>query len=515
MLKKYSAAEQVTSYTTDFNAAVMSGVNVNDNGQIWTPFNSSMTSLSVDGSTDRRIKVTCTDVNTSRVKTTRALAGGYNYTLRFTLAQDSADKRMFLNVFARIGGAWTATLYQGLFYFGTGNNLLNVEWPAGADSIRVEFLRFSTPASYDGLTTPYYIDNFSISRLDTFSKRKVTVCDPPPAGEEKEGLYRYGFNGKENDNEVKGLGNQQDYGMRIYDPRLGRFLSVDPLTKDYPWYAPYQFAGNKPILFIDLDGLEEGTPSTYVRPTHMPAALPIPSFKGIINITVARNQEVHQTFQGNFLELKKKRNSAGAIQMVNSIVGERWNGSVLKIQLVGYHQEVQKNWEQSSIIFMNEYTYSLEYTNEDGDVTTESGSFNYPFAGVNFTSVYDIAASLVLNAVFTRVINGPSLLKNVTFTQRELTHEGPRLARLLRWAEVSEENFTKASMETMDFTRRLGRRAIQELKDLGFTKKTFEKWKKTYENLIESYKKSNKDTQVPKSRLESVEKILKLWDAKK
>jgi RHS repeat-associated protein len=59
--------------------------------------------------------------------------------------------------------------------------------------------------------------------------------------------YRYGFNGKENDNEVKVEGNQQDYGMRIYDPRLGKFLSVDPLTKEYPWYTPYQFAGNNPI----------------------------------------------------------------------------------------------------------------------------------------------------------------------------------------------------------------------------------------------------------------------------
>jgi RHS repeat-associated protein len=71
------------------------------------------------------------------------------------------------------------------------------------------------------------------------------------------GAYRYGFNGKENDNEVKGNGNQQDYGMRIYDPRLGRFLSVDPLAPEYPWYTPYQFAGNKPIWAIDLDGLEE------------------------------------------------------------------------------------------------------------------------------------------------------------------------------------------------------------------------------------------------------------------
>jgi hypothetical protein len=56
---------------------------------------------------------------------------------------------------------------------------------------------------------------------------------------------------------VKGLGNQQDYGMRIYDPRIGRFLSVDPLTKSYPWYTPYQFAGNKPIWAVDLDGMEE------------------------------------------------------------------------------------------------------------------------------------------------------------------------------------------------------------------------------------------------------------------
>jgi RHS repeat-associated protein len=68
--------------------------------------------------------------------------------------------------------------------------------------------------------------------------------------------YRFGFNGKENDNGVKGLGNQQDYGMRIYDPRVGRFLSVDPLTKGYPELTPYQFASNTPIQGIDLDGGE-------------------------------------------------------------------------------------------------------------------------------------------------------------------------------------------------------------------------------------------------------------------
>jgi RHS repeat-associated protein len=69
-------------------------------------------------------------------------------------------------------------------------------------------------------------------------------------------LYRFGFNGKENDNDVKGEGNQQDYGMRIYDPRVSRFLSVDPLMGKYPMLTPYQFTSNSPIAGVDLDGLE-------------------------------------------------------------------------------------------------------------------------------------------------------------------------------------------------------------------------------------------------------------------
>jgi RHS repeat-associated protein len=69
--------------------------------------------------------------------------------------------------------------------------------------------------------------------------------------------YRYGFNDKENDADVKGDGDQVDYGMRIYDPRLGRFLSIDPLQKKYPELTPYQFASNTPMQAIDLDGLEK------------------------------------------------------------------------------------------------------------------------------------------------------------------------------------------------------------------------------------------------------------------
>lgn len=68
--------------------------------------------------------------------------------------------------------------------------------------------------------------------------------------------YTYGFNGQEKDDEVKGSGNSLEFKFRIYDPRLGRFLSVDPLTNKYPFWTPYSFAGNRPIDGVDLEGKE-------------------------------------------------------------------------------------------------------------------------------------------------------------------------------------------------------------------------------------------------------------------
>jgi len=68
--------------------------------------------------------------------------------------------------------------------------------------------------------------------------------------------YRYGFNGMEKDDEVKGLGNSLDFGARIYDPRIGRWLSLDPLQEKYPYLSPYHALANSPISFVDPDGKE-------------------------------------------------------------------------------------------------------------------------------------------------------------------------------------------------------------------------------------------------------------------
>jgi RHS repeat-associated protein len=67
--------------------------------------------------------------------------------------------------------------------------------------------------------------------------------------------YAHGFNGKMND---KDWGGQliQDYGFRLYNPSIGKFLSVDPLAASYPWNSTYAFAENDVIRSIDLEGGE-------------------------------------------------------------------------------------------------------------------------------------------------------------------------------------------------------------------------------------------------------------------
>ncbi len=80
--------------------------------------------------------------------------------------------------------------------------------------------------------------------------------------------YRYGFQGQEKDDELKGEGNSLNYTFRMYDPRIGRFFAVDPLEHLYPWYTPYQFSGNRVVDKIELEGLETantGTTSTTTK----------------------------------------------------------------------------------------------------------------------------------------------------------------------------------------------------------------------------------------------------------
>ncbi|MEM6769480.1 MAG: RHS repeat-associated core domain-containing protein, partial [Bacteroidota bacterium] len=64
-------------------------------------------------------------------------------------------------------------------------------------------------------------------------------------------VYRY--NGKEME-ELTGL---YDYGLRWYDPEIGRFTGVDPIADNFAWVSPYNYAENEPVGHIDLWGLQK------------------------------------------------------------------------------------------------------------------------------------------------------------------------------------------------------------------------------------------------------------------
>ncbi len=73
--------------------------------------------------------------------------------------------------------------------------------------------------------------------------------------------YRYLFNGMEVDNEVSGNENSYTTEFRQYDPRLGRWKSLDPLMYQFPWMSPYVAFDNNPIYYTDPLGLaSEGGP---------------------------------------------------------------------------------------------------------------------------------------------------------------------------------------------------------------------------------------------------------------
>jgi RHS repeat-associated protein len=122
----------------------------------------------------------------------------------------------------------------------------------------------NTMETISDVRIPNYIGGSHIEGTEYFTATVLSAQDYYPFGmlmpdrqyTNGDSTYRYGFNGKENDNEVKGLGNQQDYGERIYDDRTNRFFSVDPIFRQYPALTSYQFSSDNPILNIDIDGLE-------------------------------------------------------------------------------------------------------------------------------------------------------------------------------------------------------------------------------------------------------------------
>ncbi len=108
-------------------------------------------------------------------------------------------------------------------------------------------------------------DSNSDGVIDYYTAYIISVSDYSPFGVELASRtwsieeYRNGFNGKEKVNEITGNSSDYDFGARIYDARIGRWLSVDPKAADAPDWSPYRAFFCNPIQNTDPTGMLEST----------------------------------------------------------------------------------------------------------------------------------------------------------------------------------------------------------------------------------------------------------------
>jgi len=117
----------------------------------------------------------------------------------------------------------------------------------------------------------YKIDEVSVTPNSIYEAVVIMKADYYPFGMQMPGRtlttsnYRFGYNGMEKDAEMKGDGNSYTTEFRQYDPRLGRWMSLDPMALKYPYLSPYCAFNNNPIYYTDPLGLEGEEPWNSTR----------------------------------------------------------------------------------------------------------------------------------------------------------------------------------------------------------------------------------------------------------
>lgn len=207
------------------------------------------------------LKVVC-DHKGDGTKQTVSTVVGKEYIIDFTLSGMANDDRLsFYIINDSLGTVYNSTSV----HYNNGHNQLR--FAAASTTTRVEMFE------QDYTTTPlspnrtFVLDHISMYELDTVNcspvintgqvifhdafDSDVTIC----YGNAGTGT-RYGFQGQERDDEVKGTGNSINYKYRMHDPRIGRFFAVDPLADKYPHNSPYAFSENRVVDGVELEGLE-------------------------------------------------------------------------------------------------------------------------------------------------------------------------------------------------------------------------------------------------------------------
>jgi RHS repeat-associated protein len=219
--------------------------------------------------------------------------------------------------------------------------------------------------------------------------------------------YRYGFNGQEKDDEIKGCGNSHDFLFRIYETRLGRFLSTDPLENEYPWNSPYAFAENRPIDGRDLEGKEwENFMSKFKKPGELAIKLPNKRTAQIqfYTTSISNSKISFADFKAAFKSEPQKTLSNSKATFNAPVDGEGKPsqfkvGSYIKIDITG---PMNNGYVKVIAIEEKEGSFSVTFATMEGHIEkgvikftiTDKGNNNYDFSITSMSEVDQGAARI-------------------------------------------------------------------------------------------------------------------------
>jgi len=228
-IKLRSLGDYTTVYTNSFSSTVMT-TNALDG---WQPASWSTTSATLDYAGGNHRLVAIGSNATATVQRDFTTNANEQHSLSYNLALLNGGSAT-VKVQQKIGN----TYYDlaGSTQTHTASGTYNFNFTPSEDDIRVVVAGSSRYA-----LTHIFMDRNTIEEVvETYTLSA--------------GGYRYGYQGSERDDEAKGKGNSYTTEFRQYDPRLGRWLSVDPVVKHHE--SPYAAYSNNPILFIDPNGAD-------------------------------------------------------------------------------------------------------------------------------------------------------------------------------------------------------------------------------------------------------------------